>query len=105
MNNIFSDNNLLETCKNSTESCVKLSETSISDSITDLQTKKKASNSCMFCKKKSLMLYQCKCGQDYCVHHKNAEHHECTFDYKKFQREIIAKNNPVVAAEKIKKIY
>jgi len=33
-----------------------------------------------------------------------AEAHECTFDYKKMERQRLAKNNPLVQASKVDKL-
>ena len=66
---------------------------------------KPPSNRCLSCRKKvGLTGFQCRCGGTFCSMHRYADSHECTFDYKKAGREQIAKQNPVVMAEKINKI-
>ncbi|KAL6859372.1 hypothetical protein ACP4OV_017631 [Aristida adscensionis] len=64
-----------------------------------------ATNRCASCRKKvGLLGFPCRCGGTYCSVHRFAERHACDFDYKKADREQIAKNNPLVVAAKITKI-
>ncbi|XP_039781524.1 zinc finger A20 and AN1 domain-containing stress-associated protein 7-like [Panicum virgatum] len=57
------------------------------------------------CRKKvGLLGFRCCCGETFCGVHRYAEKHACGFDYKRAGREQIAKNNPVVVADKIAKI-
>uniref|UniRef100_A0A0E0HX42 AN1-type domain-containing protein n=1 Tax=Oryza nivara TaxID=4536 RepID=A0A0E0HX42_ORYNI len=66
---------------------------------------KPPSNRCLSCRKKvGLTGFQCRCGGTFCSTHRYTEAHDCTFDYKKAGRDQIAKQNPVVIAEKINKI-
>ncbi|OEL21502.1 Zinc finger A20 and AN1 domain-containing stress-associated protein 9 [Dichanthelium oligosanthes] len=66
---------------------------------------KPPSNRCLTCRKKvGLTGFQCRCGGTFCSTHRYTDSHQCTFDYKKVAREQIAKQNPVVMAEKINKI-
>ncbi|KAL6880159.1 hypothetical protein ACP4OV_011724 [Aristida adscensionis] len=66
---------------------------------------KPPSNRCLTCRKKvGLTGFQCRCGGTFCSLHRYTDVHQCTFDYKKAAREQIAKQNPVVIAEKINKI-
>lgn len=50
------------------------------------------------------IMNKCKCGYVYCDNHRLAESHSCQFDHIEFQRDLIAKNNPVVQAAKMEKI-
>lgn len=61
---------------------------------------------CMKCGKKMGLAstYSCRCGGLFCAVHRYAETHSCTFDYKTEGRQIIARSNPVVAAQKLPKI-
>jgi hypothetical protein len=68
----------------------------------DAASKEKAR--CVFCKKKTLLICVCKCGASFCLQHRAPEVHECTFDHRDFHRQELAKNNPRIVAEKIKKI-
>ena len=45
---------------------------------------------------------KCKCGK--LINVQRLTTHDCQFDYREEQRKKIQKNNPVVIAEKIKKI-
>lgn len=42
----------------------------------------KKSNRCSFCKKKQLIIVNCKCGGNFCLTHKHPETHDCSYDYK-----------------------
>ncbi|KAF3331164.1 zinc finger A20 and AN1 domain-containing stress-associated protein 6-like protein [Carex littledalei] len=71
----------------------------------EVEPKKPVSNRCLLCKKKvGLTGFKCRCGGMYCPSHRYYESHKCTFDYKTAGRDAIAKENPVVMAEKIDKI-
>lgn len=61
---------------------------------------------CGFCNKKLNItnIYLCRCNKEYCVTHRLAEAHECTFDYRSHGRKIIEKENPLVIAPKNNKI-
>jgi hypothetical protein len=59
-------------------------------------------NRCAFdgCKKKlSLTDFPCKCGKKHCCAHRPSEVHDCTYDYKKDQKQILktTMGAPVVA--------
>lgn len=67
--------------------------------------KKKLRNRCEKCKKKvGLTGFECRCGGMYCGQHRYSDMHDCSFDYRAMGAAEIAKNNPVVAAEKVQKI-
>lgn len=81
--------------------------TSVSDSPLDDGSpgKLKKRNRCFSCKKKvGLTGFECRCGGVFCGLHRYSDKHNCTFDYKSDGREQLAKANPVVVGEKIKKI-
>ncbi|XP_020589203.1 zinc finger A20 and AN1 domain-containing stress-associated protein 9-like [Phalaenopsis equestris] len=62
-------------------------------------------NRCFLCRRRvGLTPFTCRCGSTFCSTHRYPEAHECSFDYKYAGREAIAKENPVVKAEKIEKI-
>ena len=66
---------------------------------------KPAASRCAACRKKvGLLGFRCCCGETFCGAHRYAEKHACGFDYKRAGRERIAKNNPVVVADKIAKL-
>ena len=59
---------------------------------------------CFSCNKKvGLLGFECRCGYVYCSGHRHAADHACTFDYASFDRDRLAKANPVVAAAKVDK--
>ncbi len=59
---------------------------------------------CFCCNKKvGLLGFECRCGFVYCSGHRHAGDHQCSFDYAAFDRERLAKANPVVAASKLDK--
>jgi Predicted nucleic acid binding protein containing the AN1-type Zn-finger len=49
------------------------------------------------------MGYDCKCGFTYCKTHRLPEDHNCPFDFAAREKERLAKNNPLVAANKLDK--
>lgn len=57
------------------------------------------------CRKKlGLTGFKCRCGHSFCGQHRGAEDHECTFDYKTFERLKIEASNPLVQAAKVQKL-
>ena len=60
---------------------------------------------CQVCNKKINlgMEFTCRCGKLLCSQHRLPETHECSFDYKMFGKEVLKKENPVVAADKLSK--
>ncbi len=58
------------------------------------------------CKKKIRLGQEtsCKCGLLFCLTHRYADQHRCTFDYRQEQQNKIKKENPEVIADKIRKI-
>ncbi|KAJ4904137.1 Zinc finger A20 and AN1 domain-containing stress-associated protein 7 [Raphanus sativus] len=62
-------------------------------------------NRCFSCNKKvGVMGFKCKCGSTFCRSHRNPERHECSFDFKEVGRDVIAKANPVIKADKVERI-
>lgn len=60
---------------------------------------------CYSCNKKvGLLGFSCKCGFVYCGQHRYADSHACDFDYKAHDREVLARNNQVVVADKLEKL-
>ncbi|THU58995.1 hypothetical protein C4D60_Mb03t20330 [Musa balbisiana] len=55
------------------------------------------SKRCSTCRKKvGLTGFRCRCGDLFCGRHRYSDTHDCSFDYKAFGREQIAKANPVL---------
>ena len=66
---------------------------------------KNSKSRCTVCRKKlGLMIFDCRCEQKFCITHSRPEEHECTFDYKSYQREILKKNNPQIVRDKVLRI-
>ena len=70
---------------------------------------KKERITCFFCgkhkkNKKSLLLYDCRCNNQYCAEHLIPEIHNCIFDYKTNHKEKIKIDNPKIEHLKINKI-
>ena len=60
---------------------------------------------CAKCDKKlKLTDMKCKCDNYYCALHRYSDCHDCTFDYKNFNKNLLEKQNPSVKFQKIDKI-
>merc|ERR1712193_322954 len=65
--------------------------------------KKKKKNRCQVCNTKlGMMSFDCRCEGLFCAKHRLPDDHECTFDFKSFDREKIAKANQAMTPEKLK---
>ncbi|KAF0915565.1 hypothetical protein E2562_036750 [Oryza meyeriana var. granulata] len=65
-------------------------------------TKAASANRCATCwKKVGLTGFKCRCGGTFCGTHRYADEHSCGFDYKSTGREQIAKQYPLVVADKM----
>ena len=57
---------------------------------------------CSICQRKlKITDFACKCDKIFCKFHKFPEQHDCTFDYKKEQKEILEKKNPIIIPQKV----
>jgi late competence protein required for DNA uptake (superfamily II DNA/RNA helicase) len=66
---------------------------------------KKKKNRCFNCNKKlGLIPFDCRCGNLYCSKCRQAEVHNCTYDYINNGRLILEKENPKLVSKKIDKI-
>ncbi|KAL3533854.1 hypothetical protein ACH5RR_007375, partial [Cinchona calisaya] len=66
---------------------------------------KEGPNRCTTCHKRvGLTGFNCRCGNLFCSVHRYSDKHECPFDYRTAARDAIARENPVVKAEKLDKI-
>jgi predicted nucleic acid binding AN1-type Zn finger protein len=45
--------------------------------------------------------FRCRCEGTFCAVHRYSDKHDCGFDYTTAAREKIAKNNPMVVADKL----
>ncbi|KAJ6375101.1 hypothetical protein OIU77_000133 [Salix suchowensis] len=59
-------------------------------------------NRCECCTKKvGLMGFNCRCGKTFCRAHRYPKDHSCTFDFKTLDQQNLAKQNPLVAGDKL----
>ncbi|KAK7392596.1 hypothetical protein VNO78_21039 [Psophocarpus tetragonolobus] len=64
-----------------------------------------APNRCATCRKRvGLTGFKCRCGVTFCGTHRYPEKHACGFDFKTVGREEIARANPLIKAEKLRRI-
>lgn len=67
---------------------------------------KRVVNRCTGCKRKvGLTGFRCRCGHQFCSVHRYSDRHDCRYDYKAAGREAIARENPVVKAVKLIKVW
>lgn len=60
---------------------------------------------CFICSKKlKLTAIKCKCNNYFCKVHKNENDHNCSFDYKLYQKDLLEKHMPIIEAKKIDNI-
>nr|CAB3463414.1 unnamed protein product [Digitaria exilis] len=59
---------------------------------------------CTECFKKMglAMRFECRCGNAYCLSHRNSEVHHCSFDYQRAGVISIIRSNPLVEADKMR---
>ncbi|KEH42048.1 putative transcription regulator A20-like family [Medicago truncatula] len=63
------------------------------------------SNRCFTCRKRvGLTGFKCRCGSTFCGSHRYPERHGCGFDFKMVGRKEIAQANPLIKAEKLRRI-
>ncbi|XP_059076501.1 zinc finger A20 and AN1 domain-containing stress-associated protein 3-like [Cryptomeria japonica] len=48
--------------------------------------------------------FKCRCNHVFCSKHRYPEEHNCSFDHKRFGRQSLAKNNPLIKGSKIDKL-
>jgi predicted nucleic acid binding AN1-type Zn finger protein len=79
-----------------------VSNETVSTTTTTASSTTVLKNRCECCGKKvGLMGFKCRCGKTFCGVHRYAKEHSCTFDFKTFDRQILAKQNPLVAGDKL----
>jgi len=67
---------------------------------------KKEVNRCSGCRRRvGLTGFRCRCGELFCWEHRYSDRHDCSYDYKTAGREAIARENPVVKAAKIVRVW
>jgi hypothetical protein len=80
------------------ETSIAVEESSISEKNTETQHVENLPPCCTMCKKKLGLAnqFKCRCENIYCAKHMHSFNHECTFDYKKFNKERLMKENPLI---------
>lgn len=67
---------------------------------------KREVNRCSGCRRKvGLTGFRCRCGELFCGEHRYSDRHDCSYDYKSAGREAITRENPVVKAAKLVKLW
>jgi hypothetical protein len=64
----------------------------------------KKNSNCNKCLKKKLFLNICKCDNYFCLDCLPYFNHNCKFDWKKNNRDLLFKNNPVIKPIKVNNI-
>eukprot|EP01121_Diplochlamys_sp_Union-15-3_P018629 TRINITY_DN682_c0_g1_i1.p1 TRINITY_DN682_c0_g1~~TRINITY_DN682_c0_g1_i1.p1 ORF type:complete len:111 (-),score=21.23 TRINITY_DN682_c0_g1_i1:50-382(-) len=67
--------------------------------------KKAAKNRCAHpeCKRRlGFTDIECRCGKMHCGKHRYPDEHNCSFDWKQFDREKLKNANPIVVADKVR---
>lgn len=60
---------------------------------------------CNKCNKKTgLIVFECKCNGKFCMNHRFANTHNCTYDFKIDDMNELIKNNPKIDTKKISSI-
>ncbi|XP_050238158.1 zinc finger A20 and AN1 domain-containing stress-associated protein 9-like [Mercurialis annua] len=86
-------------CVDKTE---KVTESDVPASSVSSSNATMKKNRCESCNKKlGLLGFSCRCGKVFCGTHRYADEHCCSFDYKKFGRDVLVKQNPVISADKL----
>ncbi|XP_021283488.1 putative zinc finger A20 and AN1 domain-containing stress-associated protein 8 [Herrania umbratica] len=63
----------------------------------------KIKNRCESCNKKlGSMGFTCRCGKVFCQVHLYPMEHSCQYDFQKADRQILAKQNPVIKGDRLK---
>ncbi|XVE62360.1 hypothetical protein DITRI_Ditri06bG0112100 [Diplodiscus trichospermus] len=76
---------------------------SVSVDSTSVFSPSKLNNRCESCNKKlGLMGFTCRCGKVFCQLHRYPSEHSCKYDFKKADRQVLAKQNPVIKGDKMK---
>ena len=61
-------------------------------------------NRCLACRIKTLVLIKCKCENSYCSKCRDADKHECTFDYRRNAQQELTEKNPIIKSKKLEEI-
>ena len=50
------------------------------------------------CKTRVFSALKCKCGECFCPKHKDPVDHQCSFDYKGYEKVLLEKKNPLISS-------
>ena len=59
---------------------------------------------CFKCQKKTLVINNCKCDNNYCLNCLPYYNHNCNYNWKKDKKDILQNSNPVISFSKIQTI-
>ena len=59
---------------------------------------------CIFCRRKTMDEYECKCLKKFCLNCLPYYIHNCSYDYKKEKQNILSETNPKIIAPKITEV-
>lgn len=59
---------------------------------------------CKQCRKKTLMIAECKCNYTFCLKCRMPEYHNCTFNFKEQGDQQLKNQMPIIVGKKIDKI-
>lgn len=95
----------IETTKEKESQDLTTEPASSSASLSSPTEKPSIPGRCYHCNKKvGIYGFNCRCGFNFCSTHRYADAHDCSFDYKTFEREQLRKTNQAVIADKIQRI-
>ncbi|KAL5998135.1 sit4 associated protein [Asimina triloba] len=67
--------------------------------------KKQGPSRCEVCRKRvGLTGFVCRCGGTFCGLHRFWDKHCCSFEFKKMERDAIARANPIIKSDKLDRI-
>ena len=70
-----------------------------------LDNKRAPKSRCVSCRRKlGLLGFLCRCGGQFCSLHRHSSEHQCGFDWRELGRREVARNNPLVRAQKVVRI-
>lgn len=98
--------NLKSTSSEASQSVAEKAQTTADVAVAPAQQQQQQQPSrCMTCRRRvGLTGFKCRCGMVFCGTHRYPEQHGCEFDFKGMGKDQIAKANPVVKGEKLRKI-
>lgn len=56
---------------------------------------------CTLCRKKTIMISECKCLEKFCLNCLPHDIHNCIYDYKQAKKDILTEANPKIIPPKV----